>query len=65
MTRCERCGWQDRADRFRTSLVNLEREARRDGRDHAGPEYDHQVRCIDRDACEGRYQAERQREHQA
>lgn len=61
MTTCARCGWHDRQDRFRMSLVALGREARREGLLYAGPEYDHQVRCVDREACERRHQAERDR----
>jgi len=48
---CTRCGVEDRPDRLRLSLVNLEREARQDGRPYDGPAYDHAVRCRDRAAC--------------
>jgi hypothetical protein len=51
---CERCGITDRPDRLRLSLVNLAREAVRDGRQYDGPDYAHQVRCRDKDACEER-----------
>ena len=51
MTTCGRCGVEERPDRLRMALVNLDREAREDGRRHEGPEYTHAVRCRDRAAC--------------
>ena len=40
---------------MRLSLVNLAREAVRDGRRHTGPDYAHEFRCRDTDACAIRY----------
>lgn len=53
MNPCARCGIEDRD--VRLSLVNLAREAVRDGRRHTGPDYAHEFRCRDRDACSERY----------
>jgi len=50
---CERCG--DRNPTVRMSLVNLARESRHDGRAHIGPDYGHELRCADREACTRRY----------
>ena len=54
MKTCDRCGITDRSDRIRTALVNRAREAVRDGRRHDGPDYAHEERCADREACEAR-----------
>jgi hypothetical protein len=51
---CTRCNQTDRPDRFRLSLVNLAREARHEGRTHVGPDYSHELRCRDREACDRR-----------
>lgn len=59
MTPCERCGNTDTRE-LRVSLVNLEREARHDGREYDGPPYSHEVRCKDKAACERRYLASRE-----
>lgn len=52
MNTCDRCGMTSRD--VRMSLVNLAREAIHEGRRHTGPEYDHEYRCADRDACRAR-----------
>ena len=51
---CGRCGYQDRDPYVRHTLINLAREARRDGRRYDGPDYDHGYRCRDREACDQR-----------
>ena len=54
MNTCGRCGYQDREPYVKLSLVALFREARRDGRKHTGPDYDHGYRCRDTEACDQR-----------
>lgn len=49
MKTCDRCG--DRNPTVRMSLVNLAREARHEGRTYTGPDYAHEHRCADREAC--------------
>ena len=51
---CGRCGWQDRDPRVKLAIVNLAREARQDGRQYDGPDYDHGYRCLDKAACDQR-----------
>lgn len=48
---CGRCGAEGPTIR---RLVDLEAEAREDGRIHVGPVYDRQDRCRDRAACRER-----------
>ena len=57
---CGRCGQEDRD--VRLAFVNLEREARQDGREHTGPEYDHAYRCREREACAQRARGDRREE---
>jgi hypothetical protein len=54
VTHCGRCGAEDRPDRFVFRLVDLEAEAREDGRHHDGPVYGRGDRCRDRQACRDR-----------
>lgn len=54
MNVCGRCGHQDRHPFVRLSLINLAREARRDGRTYDGPDFDFGERCWDKDACDQR-----------
>jgi len=54
MNTCGRCGHQDRDPFVRLSIVNLAREARRDGRPYTGPDFDHGYRCRDKAACDQR-----------
>lgn len=56
---CVLCGNADPRD-LRLSLVDVAREAARLRRPHAGPDYVHAHRCIDRAAC--RTRAARQEE---
>jgi hypothetical protein len=51
---CGRCGYADRDPYVRLSLINLAREARRDGHPYDGPDYDHGYRCRDTEACDQR-----------
>ena len=52
---CGRCGVHEAHETpLRMSLVNLEREAREDGYVHAGSDYSHELRCVDRVACRAR-----------
>lgn len=60
MTRCGRCGIEDRADRFVFRLVDLEHEAAEDGRRYDGPIYGRQERCRDRQACAARARSQPQ-----
>lgn len=46
---CGRCGIESRDTIYR--LVDLEAEAKQDGRVHVGPIYGREDRCKDRKAC--------------
>lgn len=58
MNECGRCGITDRG--VKMSLAHVHREQRQDGLHIQGPEYDHGYRCVDRDACRARVQAQRE-----
>ncbi len=54
MNVCGRCGLVGRDSDVRMALVNAAREARKDGRQYDGPDYDHGYRCLDKAACDQR-----------
>lgn len=51
MKTCGRCGWEDRDPHVRSTIANLTREARQDGRAYDGPPFAIEDRCRDKDAC--------------
>lgn len=59
MKTCGRCGAVDSiGTHVRMALVNVEREAHQDGKEHEGPQWDHGLRCVDKDACRARVKEE-------
>jgi hypothetical protein len=60
MNTCGRCGWQERAPHVRSTIANLEREARQDGTRYAGTPFAIEDRCKDKDACRARVASQRE-----
>lgn len=59
MNTCGRCGWQDREPHVRSTIANLEREARQDGTPYAGVAFAIEDRCRDKESCAARVAARR------
>lgn len=58
MNTCGRCGWADRD--VRSTIANLEREARQDGTPYAGTPFGIEDRCRDKVACAARVASRRE-----